>query len=794
MKSNQPLIALAMIVKGTDDEAPMLAKCLASINGYVDAIYLNINTPPNVPVSEKVVRVAKQYLAKVYFTEWTGNFVTARQFIFNKVPKKYDWLIWLDADDTVKNPAKIRDIIAVAPEATQCIFVQYDYDHDEYGNCTVTHRVARVVRNNGSMAWQASFKDKNITVHEILSETRSVDKRYSNEFKVVHGSTPQRRRDSLLRNITLLEGMYERQAKDKNVDPRVLYYLGREYFNRGDDEAFDRAEELLTLYIKASGWAEERAEAWLHLGIIWENRGRADAARQAYGHSFLENPKSPRPLVELGKLEFQEKRYLMSEEFLLMAVAKKIPETAYAVFPMENKFRAYLLLVQTYINMGFSKLKDAERYVDMALELRPRDATAKTAQELIVKLRKVRDRTQAVTRLASMFHDEGEPEKIVDVLKLLPTDLQDNPAVILLRQKFTEPRVWPRKSIAIFCGNSAEGIWGPWGIEEGGMGGSEEAVIQLSKQMTKLGWDVTVYATPGAKAGDYEGVHWRQYWEFNPKDKFDVFIAWRTPWFFDQHYSARKSFLWLHDVMDKREFTPERLANIDKVIFMSNFHASLYKGVIPEDKWFVSGNGIDPEQFANTDGKFDRDLHRCLYMSSHVRGLELLYDIWPDVKKAVPDATLDIYYGWKTFDEANKDNPERMAWRDKIQQRARELDGVEDRGRISHTEIAEEIQKSGVLAYPCVFPEVYNISTVKAIAGGCHPVTSDFGCLPDYKDLSTQVHLGKNIESFKRQYARELIRNLLHPLDKDQRRYNAVNARGGYSWSRTAAGWNEAMR
>lgn len=791
MAYKQPTVALAMIIKGVDEEAPILARCLASINGYVDAIYLSLNSPKGEPVSPKVRKVAEQYTKNIYITEWRDNFVEARQFIFDKVPSKYDWIMWLDADDTVKNPEKIRDVIAVASETIAALYIQYDYAHDEYGNCTVTHWVCRLCRNNGAYQWKSSIDDGGVAVHETLIATRTVNKARNNEFKIVHGSNPERRAKSLLRNIKLLEGMYERQAASKSVDPRVLYYLATHYFDTGN---YARTEDILMAYLKVSGWAEERSEAWVYLGLCFIQQERNDAARQAFTHAIAEDPKNPRPYVELGELEFHEKRYIVSEEYLLMAVNKRERDTSSVVLPMENKYRAYMLLTQTYINMGFGKLTEAAEYVHKALRLRPTDPAAKEAQKLIEELMKVRDYTRAISRIARMLNDAGTPEKIVDILDLLPADFQDNPAVVTLRQKHQKPKKWPKKSIAIFCGNSAEDKWGPWGLEEGGMGGSEEAVIQMSRQLTNMGWKVTVYATPYAQAGTYDGVEWKNYWTFNPTDKFDIFIAWRMPWWFDIEVEARKKFLWLHDVMDKSEFTPERLNNIDQVIFVSQYHANLYKGVIPEEKWFVSGNGIDPEQFSSTDNKFDRDFHRCLYMSSHPRGLEILYDIWPEVKKAVPDATLDVYYGWKTFDNSNKDNPERMAWKDKMLKRAKELDGVKDGGRIDHWQIAEEIQKSGVLAYPCIFPEVYNISTVKAIAGGCYPVISDFACLPDYADYSTQIHLGKDREKFKREYTKALIHLLKNPIDQHEREQNALAAREKYSWEKTARGWDEVMR
>ena len=53
--------------------------------------------------------------------------------------------------------------------------------------------------------------------------------------------------------------------------------------------------------------------------------------------------------------------------------------------------------------------------------------------------------------------------------------------------------------------------------------------------------------------------------------------------------------------MDKEEFIDERLENLDRIIFVSQYHRDLYP-FIPEDKCFVSGNGITPEDFEELDG------------------------------------------------------------------------------------------------------------------------------------------------------------------------------------------------
>jgi 2-polyprenyl-3-methyl-5-hydroxy-6-metoxy-1,4-benzoquinol methylase len=79
--------------------------------------------------------------------------------------------------------------------------------------------------------------------------------------------------------------------------------------------------------------------------------------------------------------------------------------------------------------------------------------------------------------------------------------------------------------------------------------------------------------------------------------------------------------------------------------------------------------------------------------------------MWPDIKKEVPDAKLHIFYGWNLFDKGYADNPERMAWKEKIN-KLMEQDGIVHLGRISHEAVKEEMQKAGIWAYPTHFGEI----------------------------------------------------------------------------------------
>ncbi len=806
----RPLVAWTLIVKAdTDEEAPLLSQALASINGYVDEIFIQLNAPKGKAISQTIRQIAETYTKEVFTYQWTGNFVDARNDIFSKVPKKFDWIGWMDTDDTVDNPEMIQPVIAIMPKDVNGISLLYDYEHDDYGNTTVSLLTNRIVRNNNTFTWKSSIDDDEVSVHEALTAKISTRSVYNDEIKLVHHADGKKRQASLIRNIKLLQDMYNRHKKKGIVDPRILYYLATHYFDAGQ---YDMTLDLLIEYLKLSGWSEERSDANYYIGNILSKRGKDKevTAKRAYLEALGENPNNLKAYIGLAELDSKNERYDQAIEWLEKGNAIKVGVTK--IVRHEDKYELYRLLAQSYANVGGKKLEDALKYANKALKLHTFDENAKENRDLIANLVKHRDDQRAAFRLIKKL--ESEKADVLPLIDSLPKDLQDTIPVVDARQRHTPPTKWGKKSIVIYVGQSPLGIWGPWSMNEGGVGGSEEAVIRLSEELCKAGWDVTVFGCPGERAGDFvvcrkegkkkhiEGiVHWKQYWEMNAKDEFNILISWRAIHFYDYKFKAKKKYVWFHDIVPEEEITTDRIKHFDKAIFVSKYHSDRPEfKAIPNKKKFISANGIDPAEFV--DKGLKRDKHRCVYMSANERGLEVLLEVWPDVKKAIPDATLDAYYGWHSYDAINRDNPERMLWKQKMIKKMKDLPGVTERGRVGQADLHKEIFKAGIFAYPCTFPEVSCITAMKAQAGGAIPVTSDFANLKDIIHYGDQVpfHLEKWKDSEEWQdqdierYKKRLIGWLQYPEKQDRIRKEMMTwAVKNLTWKKVAEQWTEEM-
>jgi len=133
--------------------------------------------------------------------------------------------------------------------------------------------------------------------------------------------------------------------------------------------------------------------------------------------------------------------------------------------------------------------------------------------------------------------------------------------------------------------------------------------------------------------------------------------------------------------------------------------------------------------------------------------LSALLDCFAEVKKQVPEAKLQWAYGWKVWDDVHGNNPVAMEWRRKIDEKCKNIPGVEVLGRLNHGEIAKLYQKAGIFAYPTAFYEIDCISARKAQAAGAFPVVTDFAALNETVRHGEKIKVNPATENWGKPYA-----------------------------------------
>lgn len=168
-----------------------------------------------------------------------------------------------------------------------------------------------------------------------------------------------------------------------------------------------------------------------------------------------------------------------------------------------------------------------------------------------------------------------------------------------------------------------------------------------------------------------------------------------------------------------------------------NHRAYISQATPIKEKWKVLGNGFDPKMFFSQEKK----KYSVIYASSPDRGLHILLQAWPQIKKRVPQATLDIYYDCTNYfqhiarqDKSKNKDPWIQEYINRGEYIVYALDKMKNGYDIIHHQsiskkmVGEKMGSAEILAYPCssvCFTEGFSATIMEACASGVLPIISD---------------------------------------------------------------------
>ena len=397
--------------------------------------------------------------------------------------------------------------------------------------------------------------------------------------------------------------------------------------------------------------------------------------------------------------------------------------------------------------------------------------------------------------------------------------------------------------LAIFCRPSYEHAAPEWGpsSQERGIGGSESAVIALSRALAAQGWAVEVYASPPHEeiGIDSHGVSWLPHWAYGkpqgsapassgtrgggkgddeatphsdaaaaaaapPLPPVDVFVAWRFAEVLQRvGRDARRRYLWLHDEVHERTVPPAAIPLLvdggGGIFVLSAFHRSqLPAHALPHAQ--LTSNGLEAASIANGPNHNDR----FLYASTPSAGLELLLAMWPQIRARLPTARLDVYYGFWPAAMWNE-QPHLLQLKKQLEPLLKQ-EGVHYHGMRSEAELAWACAEAGFYAYPTDKAETSGIALMKAQACGCIPITSGLtaSALPEtcadegnFYDLGPAGRPAGVCISSDPDWQRDFVRALLAAATRPPAELATLrermkdSARRRFSWASVARQWTQ---
>ena len=286
-----------------------------------------------------------------------------------------------------------------------------------------------------------------------------------------------------------------------------------------------------------------------------------------------------------------------------------------------------------------------------------------------------------------------------------------------------------------------------------GLGGSESAVILISKELVKVGFKVDVYNNcidSEAKPGIYDGVRYIDHtMQDQYEDEYDVVISSRSvfPFFPGSIYrfiaKSKWRVLWMHDTFCKGDENLEEMVVsgiINEVFTLSDFHTNYTFNNehgkkrmfdVLKHKNFQTRNGA--VKYIDEVDLNKKDPNHFVYNASVTKGLKpLLLYIWPDVKRLIPEARLTIIGGYYRFrDGSAPDEQEKDLIKFKELYESRENFNVKFTGVIKQKEIADILANATYMIYPTDFPETFGISSLESLLYKTPLITCRFGALEE---------------------------------------------------------------
>lgn len=281
-----------------------------------------------------------------------------------------------------------------------------------------------------------------------------------------------------------------------------------------------------------------------------------------------------------------------------------------------------------------------------------------------------------------------------------------------------------------------------------GLGGSESAVIRMSQELAKIGFDVTVYndcTSDDSRAGSYDGVLYCPVnYAKTPLDFFDVVIVSRSIKPIAEDWAiilgAKHVCLWMHDTFCEGDDQIEYLINIGKlheIFTLSDWHTGYVTHCdhgyrrnydILKNHIFMTRNGINATPAEWIDVR-EKDPNLFVFNASVTKGMiPLVKQIWPKVKERIPDAKLTVIGGYYKFREAAGPDQQEKDWSELALQHGSDINFT---GVITQQEISEILRKASYMIYPAGFPETFGISTLEALAHNVPLITCRFGALEE---------------------------------------------------------------
>lgn len=420
-------VGLALIAK---NEAATLPTLLASITGAFDRVVL-VDTgsedgtvqaftawceSPEGPPSWATATMA-----------WEDDFAAARnaadELLLNRdehgMPA-VDWTCWADCDDELRGARNLRALAAQAAPELAAFVADYEYAHDQHGNCICILRRERLVRAAHAGRWAGDVHEAQIIKAPLAPLDPTV-------ATWIHRK-PLTGLDSNERNLRILRAWNEREPDQ----PRVLVYLGTELLTRSQ---YAEAIPFLERYLQLPGeWLEERAQVHRKLAICHLQLGDMPAAQEVALRCITLLPDWPDTYLTLAHVAYHQANWPNAASFARRVLDLGQPQSLLILNPMDYTFQPRLILAGSLGEQG--RIQEALDIGEQATRLVPDHPGLQLGMRTWQQHLKRTHTADSALAMAQLLVQHDEQAKALAFLEqCVPYYVHDDPRVVQARHQ-----------------------------------------------------------------------------------------------------------------------------------------------------------------------------------------------------------------------------------------------------------------------------------------------------------------------------------------------------------------------
>ena len=789
--NNEKTICLNMIVK---NESHIIEKTLENLCSYINFTYWVICDTGSVDNTIDIISNffnKKNIDGEIHHHEWQ-DFGHNRTLALASAYNKTDYLLIFDADDCIVGNF-------ICPQLTGDVYNLF------LGNESLRYIRPLIINN------RKKWKFKGI-VHEMLTplENISPDITINGDYYIISGKEGYRSKNknkylndaNLLKSrIELLQSTNKDDFEDKDFLTRYIFYCANSF--RDCNDIYNGI-----LYYKKvldnDSWIQEKYVSAYNIGNLYEKLGDIENAL-LYWYKAITYDKERREAVAkimtyyydngnwyaINCLHENIKNFeikdISSKLFLFVSdihvnhfynsiVCANISEWMSGYYSCK-----YLLMKDVRLETALENFRcyaynihldpDHKPFLDKLLILYKKYYYSKT--EIIEHLWNITSKN---------FKDVYNLDNLFQIINSNETSILKSKHKISLKDSSNK--------ILIYTGYMNY-LWNDTTIKTHALGGSEKAVIYLSRCLPK---NYEIYIAGDnleEEIGNIKYINHKNLQSLLNTEKFHTIIVSRYISFFAQYHNYKCFQLVLSghdtifhnypvDYLSMDNILRDVIGIVDYVLCLTEWHKNIliqHHNCIKDANFKIINNGIYLSDF-NSEMLSDvtKIKNKFIWSSCCVRGLIILLRLWPRIIEKLPDATLDIC----SYNDFPRDDSEL-----EMKKIIDNFDSIIHHGKLNTNQLYILMKQSEYWLYTNTFPETSCISAMEMLNSGViclyYP---EAGLVETIGDYGIQVTQGKEIEALLN----------LSELRKDEIRIRGKEYALTCSWEKRAQQWSTLLK